>query len=92
VFAGTDACVYPVLELAETPADPHVAARGSVRPDDAMGPQVTPAPRLSETPGTAGPLRPVARAAQQELLGALGIDAEDVRRYQESGALHLPSA
>jgi len=92
VFAGTDACVYPVLELAETPADPHVAARGSVRSADAMGPQVTPAPRLSETPGTAGPLRPVTRAAQQELLAALGIDAEHVRRYQKSGALHLPSA
>jgi alpha-methylacyl-CoA racemase len=92
VFAGTDACVYPVLELAETPADPHVAARGSVRPDDAGGPQVRPAPRLSETPGTAGPLRPVSRAAQRELLVALGIGAEDVRRYCESGALHLREA
>jgi len=90
VFAGTDACVYPVLELAETPADPHVAARGSVRPDDAGRPQVSPAPRLSETPGSAGPLRPVSRAAQRELLASLGIGAEDVRRYQDCGALHLP--
>lgn len=91
-FADTDACVYPVLELAETHADPHVAARGSVQPDDAGGTQVRPAPRLSETPGTAGPLRPVSGAAQRELLGALGVGAEDIRRYQESGALHLPSA
>lgn len=90
VFAGTDACVYPVLELAETPADPHVNARGSVRPDDAGGPQVSPAPRLSETPGSAGPLRPVSRGAQRELLASLGIGAEDVRRYQDCGALHLP--
>jgi alpha-methylacyl-CoA racemase len=93
VFAGTDACVYPVLELAETPADPHVAARGSVQPTaGAEGPQVKPAPRLSETPGTAGPLRPVSRAAQRELLAALGIGPEDIMRYAESGALHLPSA
>jgi alpha-methylacyl-CoA racemase len=92
VFAGTDACVYPVLELAETPADPHVAARGSVQWDDAGGPQVRPAPRLSATPGTPGPLRPVSRTTQRELLAALGIGAEDVRRYSESGALHLPPA
>lgn len=91
-FAGTDACVYPVLELAEMTADPHVAARGSVRPDDAGRPHVSPAPRLSETPGSAGPLRPVSRAAQRELLAGMGIGAEDVRRYQDCGALHLPSA
>jgi alpha-methylacyl-CoA racemase len=92
VFAGTDACVYPVLELAETASDAHVAARGSVRMDDAGRPQVTPAPRLSDTPGTAGELRPAGRAAQCELLASRGIGAEDIGRYQQSGALHLPSA
>jgi alpha-methylacyl-CoA racemase len=30
VFAGTDACVTPVLSLAEAPADPHMAARQSL--------------------------------------------------------------
>ena len=30
VFAGTDACVTPVLSLAEAPADPHLAARRSL--------------------------------------------------------------
>ena len=29
VFAGTDACVSPVLSLAEAPAHPHAAARGA---------------------------------------------------------------
>jgi alpha-methylacyl-CoA racemase len=92
VFAGTDACVYPVLELAETAADAHVAARGSVRTDDAGRPQVRPAPRLSDTPGIAGEVRPTGRAAQCELLASRGITAGDVSRYQRTGALHLPSA
>lgn len=92
VFAGTDACVYPVLDLAETAADSHVAARGSVRVDDAGRPHVMPSPRLSETPGIAGELRLADRAAQCELLTSRGIGAGDIKRYQESGALHLPSA
>ena len=92
VFADTDACVYPVLELAETTADAHVAARGSVRMDEAGRPQVRPAPRLSETPGIAGEPRPIDRAGQCELLTSRGIGAEEINRYQQSGALHLPSA
>ena len=90
-FAGTDACVYPVLELAETASDAHVTARGSVQMD-AGRPAVRPAPRLSETPGIAGRLLPIDRAAQCELLTSRGIDAEDIKRYQQSGALHLASA
>jgi alpha-methylacyl-CoA racemase len=92
VFAGTDACVYPVLDLAETARDVHVAARGSVRTDDAGRPQVRPAPRLSETPGTPGRPGRFDRAGQCELLASRGIGAEDIKRYQESGALHLPPA
>jgi alpha-methylacyl-CoA racemase len=92
VFAGTDACAYPVLELAETASDAHVAARGSVRMDGAGRPCVAPAPRLSETPGIARQSRPAGRAAQCELLESRGIGAEDIRQYQKSGALHLPPA
>jgi alpha-methylacyl-CoA racemase len=90
VFAGTDACAYPVLELAEVPPDAHVAARGSVRMDAAGRPNVTPAPRLSETPGIAREPRPIGRAAQCELLASRGIGADDITQYQKSGALHLP--
>lgn len=90
-FAGTDACVYPVLELADTPADPHVAARGSVVTDEAGKPHVSPAPRLSDTPGAARPARPASRQAQCQLLAELGVGADDIRRYQETGALHLAS-
>src|SRR5487761_1652030 len=92
VFAGTDACAYPVLELAETASDAHVAARGSVRTDGTGRPHVAPAPRLSETPGIAGEPRPAGRAAQCELLASRGIGADDITQYQKSGALHLPPA
>src|ERR1700739_261605 len=36
VFAGTDACVAPVLSLAEAPAPPHAAARGAFVENDGV--------------------------------------------------------
>jgi alpha-methylacyl-CoA racemase len=51
-FAGTDACVTPVLSLDEAPAHPHNLARGTFVRDERAGawaPAV--APRLSRTPG-----------------------------------------
>ena len=48
VFDGTDACVAPVLSMAEAPAHPHNAARATFAP----GPdQPAPGPRFSATPG-----------------------------------------
>jgi alpha-methylacyl-CoA racemase len=52
VFEGTDACVTPVLEPAEAPAHPHLAARGTFTQVDGVV-QAAPAPRFSRTP--AGP-------------------------------------
>jgi alpha-methylacyl-CoA racemase len=88
-FAGTDACAYPVLELEELAADPHVGKRGSVTLDGAGRPQVSPAPRLSDTPGGIGEPPEVNRSAQLAVLADRGIGAEDVERYRASGALHL---
>lgn len=45
-FAGTDACVTPVLTLAEAPAHPHNAARGTFFGPG--GPQPAPAPRFGD--------------------------------------------
>lgn len=53
VFAGTDACVTPVLSLDEAPAHPHNLARGTFVRDTGTGawaPAV--APRMSRTPGS----------------------------------------
>jgi alpha-methylacyl-CoA racemase len=49
VFAGTDACVTPVLSLTEAPDHPHIVERGSLH-RVAGGIQAGRAPRLSETP------------------------------------------
>lgn len=47
-FAGSDACVTPVLTFAEAPDHPHAVARGFLRHCDA-GVTATPAPRFSRS-------------------------------------------
>ena len=49
VFADTDACVTPVLTMAEAVTYPHLVARQHTVPT-ARGPQPAPAPRFSRTP------------------------------------------
>jgi len=65
VFAGSDACVAPVLSLREAPRHPQLAARGTFV-DEAGITQPAPAPRFSATPGRVrgGPARPGADAAE----------------------------
>ena len=62
VFAGTDACVTPVLAFGEAAAHPHLAARGTIVERDGLA-QAAPAPRFSrtaaETPPAALPPEPV---------------------------------
>ncbi|OIV37958.1 carnitine dehydratase [Mangrovactinospora gilvigrisea] len=60
-FAGTDACVAPVLDLDEAPVHPHTAARGTFAGDP---PRPAPAPRFSRTPGTPPPVRTEADTAE----------------------------
>lgn len=50
VFAGSEACVTPVLSLAELAGDAHLRARGSLVEHDGVL-QPAPAPRFSRTPG-----------------------------------------
>jgi len=49
LFAGSDGCVTPVLDLTEAPAHPHLKARNTFI-DEAAGVQPAPAPRFSLTP------------------------------------------
>ncbi len=67
VFAGTDACVTPVLTFTEALTDPHLAARATFVTVDGVD-QPAPAPRFSRTPAAApvGPSRtitPIERVA-----------------------------
>ena len=54
-FAGTDACVTPVLTWTEAAADDHLKARSTVITAHGVE-QAAPAPRFSRTP--AGPVGP----------------------------------
>jgi alpha-methylacyl-CoA racemase len=53
VFAGSDACVTPVLDLFEAPSHPHNVARGAFRDLDGVA-VPAPAPRFSATPSEFG--------------------------------------
>lgn len=57
-FAGTDACVTPVLDAHEAVADFHLTDRETIIDVDGV-PQWGPAPRFDRTPGAAGaPVHP----------------------------------
>jgi len=62
VFAGTDACVTPVLTFAEAAEHPHLVARNTIIARDGK-PEAAPAPRFSRTgtevPGPPRPAEPV---------------------------------
>jgi alpha-methylacyl-CoA racemase len=83
VFAGTDACVAPVVPLSEAPAHPHLAARGTFVEVDGIT-QPAPAPRFSRTPGSVAMAPQGPGAHTREALAAWGI--EDVDGLVESGA------
>ena len=51
LFEGTDACVAPVLSLADAPEHPHAVARGAFVDINGVR-HAAPAPRFSRTPAT----------------------------------------
>jgi alpha-methylacyl-CoA racemase len=63
-FAGTDACVSPVLSLAESQTDPHLASRGVFLRRDGLV-EAAPAPRFSR--GTADASAPWRTTADEVL-------------------------
>lgn len=82
-FDGTDACVAPVVRLADAPAHPHLASRGTfVAPDGVVQP--APAPRFSRTPSSVSSPPALPGEHTREALAAWGIDGVDA--LLESGA------
>ena len=86
IFAGSDACVAPVLSWSEAPAHPHMAARGSFFRRDGVT-QAAPAPRFNRTP-PAPPAPPPAPGADTEaVLAEAGYSAEEIAALRAAGGL-----
>jgi alpha-methylacyl-CoA racemase len=75
-FAGTEACVEPVLSLTEAASDPHLTARQAYLDTGGMV-QPGPSPRFSRTPGQLTEPAPAPGQHTIEALTAWGLtDAE----------------
>jgi alpha-methylacyl-CoA racemase len=86
LFEGTDACVAPVLDLAEAPTHPHNVAREAFV-DVGGAPQPAPAPRFSRTPGRVDRDPPRPGQHTDELLAELGLDDVAVEALRSSGVV-----
>jgi alpha-methylacyl-CoA racemase len=87
LFDGSDACVAPVLSLAEAPSDPHNAERKTfVNADGVMQPR--PAPRFSATPSSDPVMAKIANGTDSAaLLRAAGYSEERIETLRASGAV-----
>jgi alpha-methylacyl-CoA racemase len=86
VFAGTDACVVPVLALGEVATDPHLAARGTFVDLDGTV-QPGPTPRFGgSVPTTPAPGRPPG-ADGVVVLADLGYSEDDAAHLRSVGAV-----
>jgi alpha-methylacyl-CoA racemase len=87
LFAGSDACVAPVLSLAEAPHDPHNAQRNTFVNAGGVT-QPRPAPRFSATPA-ADPVMPKIAAGTESsaLLRAAGYSEEKIESLRACGAV-----
>jgi alpha-methylacyl-CoA racemase len=86
VFAGTDACVAPVLDPVEATEHPHAKARASFV-DVGGTPQPAPAPRFSATPlAEPEPGRPAA-SDTHDALRAWGVDDARLTRLAADGVI-----
>ncbi|MEM8655966.1 MAG: CaiB/BaiF CoA-transferase family protein [Pseudomonadota bacterium] len=85
-FAGTDACVAPVLTMEEARQDPHLAARGTyVAPGGVW--QAAPAPRFGRD-RSRQPAPPTAPGADAgAVLAELGYDADRIAALRAEGVL-----
>ena len=72
IFAGSEACVEPVLSLHEAAADPHLVARGTYVTGDGII-EPSPAPRFSRTPGQLSGPPPVPGQHTTEALTEWGL-------------------
>jgi alpha-methylacyl-CoA racemase len=83
LFADSDACVAPVLSVAEAPHHPHLVSRGSFTEIDGVL-QPVPAPRM---PGNDAKPQIARRGDPDEALAAWGVTADMVASLRQAGLL-----
>ena len=84
IFAGTDACVSPVLSFREAREHPHNVARGAHVTVGAID-QPAPAPRFSRTPARVRDAPPERGAHGDDALAEWGFDAPAIERLRALG-------
>jgi alpha-methylacyl-CoA racemase len=77
VFDGSDACVTPVLSMADAPAHPHNVARGTFIEVGGVR-QPAPAPRFSRTPAAVPDPPPVPGSDTEAVLTSLGYSPAEI--------------
>ncbi|MCK9365275.1 MAG: CoA transferase [Syntrophales bacterium] len=89
LFAKTDACVEPVLSLAETLADPQTWERGMVIETPLPGgktiKQIGHPIRYSATPPEYGPAGSPAGTHTQEVLSSIGYQEAEIEEFARTG-------
>ena len=86
VFAGTDACVSPVLSMAETAGHPHAVARNAFI-DVGGVTQPAPAPRFGRSPAGQPTPPPRPGADTDAVLADLGLSAAQVVDLRAAGVV-----
>lgn len=90
IFDGTDACVTPVLTLAEASDHPHNLARQNiVRRDAIRQPGVIPV--FGRTPGAIGVPPPRIGQDTRAILADLGISDAEITKLIGNGIAYLPA-
>jgi len=85
VFAGSDACAFPVLSFGEATTHPHAVARGAHVELDGVT-QPAPAPRFSRTAAQVRRRPPERGARGREALREWGFDDDAIAKLRELGA------
>lgn len=86
LFEGSDACVAPVLTLADAPQHPHNKARGNFVEIDGVV-QPAPAPRFSRTPAGVPAAPEGAGVSTRQVLETFGLTAEEIEALAAAGVV-----
>jgi alpha-methylacyl-CoA racemase len=86
LFADREACVAPVLTLAEAPEHPHNQNRQTFTDRDGVL-QPSPAPRFGRTPAALPAAPRPAGADTDQILGQIGFRPDEIQKLRNDGAV-----